>query len=71
MELSMTEWQNLCYNKEEGLPRGIHEQQEKINLNDDSKPNMDIIIKRAQEKLKKEMGYGIKQIHKKSGENEG
>ena len=77
VDLSENEWQNLCYDEEEGIPKGLHEANKKIASKDNIDPNrpssaqMDVIIKRAQKKLTQETGYGIKEVCEIPGQGDG
>jgi hypothetical protein len=77
VDLSENEWQNLCYDEEEGIPKGLHEANEKIASKVQKDPNrptskeMDVIIKRAQRKLTQETGYGIKEVCEIPGQGDG
>jgi len=77
VDLTENEWQNLCYDESEGVPKGLHKENEKMASRGNKNPNsltseeMDVIIKRAQKKLTQETGYGIKQICEIPGQDDG
>ena len=77
VDLSENEWQNLCYDESEGIPKGLHEENKIMASKVQKNPNrltskeMDVIIKRAQKKLTQETGYGIKEVCEIPGQESG